>query len=289
MEREVIDAVLSYHANPNTCGVTKFNIQLAEKLGVPHDVIAPSAPQRRYPLLSVKWNEILGPHDGVSFDLNASYGFDLLLHDRSIKEDCGLIRAARRVFYADEIGCPSTLRGDATRKGLTILSFGMAHKFQAPLFAKLKALLDDRGQDYTICVSSAIHEGSPWDATTKAHTDQLREVFGDHLRWLGFLADDALAREIREAHMIALFYDPAVRANNTTLWAALEAGTPVITNLDAQSPPELVHDVSVFDLAQLTDWPEAHQLREVRHGGTQAASVYSWDRLVLRLTENVQV
>jgi hypothetical protein len=83
--------------------------------------------------------------------------------------------------------------------------------------------------------------------------------------------------------MVALFYDPAVRANNTTLWAALDAGTPVITNLDAQSPPELIHHRSVFDLAQVTEWPEANHLREVRHGGRKAAEVYSWDRLIEKL------
>ena len=93
----MIDAVLSYHANPNTCGVTKFNIQLAEKLGVPHDVIAPSAPQRRYPLLSVKWNEILGPHDGVSFDLHASYGFDLLLGAANVGEIHAAVQRCRRI------------------------------------------------------------------------------------------------------------------------------------------------------------------------------------------------
>ena len=83
--------------------------------------------------------------------------------------------------------------------------------------------------------------------------------------------------------MIALFYEPAVRANNTTLWAALEAGTPVITNLEADSPKELIHNRSVFDLAQLTQWPDASECREVRHGGREAAKVYSWDRLISAL------
>jgi hypothetical protein len=272
----VIDAVLSYHANPDTCGVTKFNMQLAEKLGVPHLPLHNLIRGRR-PLVSVKWSEL----DPVPW-ITGVVDFDVLWHDRH-PDQVRINRLARNVFYADELGCPSTLRGDSTRKGLTILSFGMAHKFQAPLFEKLKTLLDATHSTYTICVSSAIHEGSPWDETTKAHTQKLRDLFGDHLRWLGFLADDALAREIRDAHMVALFYDPAVRANNTTLWAALDAGTPVITNLDAQSPPGLIHNRSVFDLARLTEWPEAAHLREVRWGGRKAAEGYSWDAFLAKL------
>lgn len=258
--------------NPDTCGVAKFNAQLAQKLAVPY---LPLGSECRYPLVSIKASEV---PEGMLLVNHTP--FDLLLHDRPfVLPVCG----AERVLYADELGCPSTLRGDSTRKGLTILSFGMAHKFQAPLFEKLKSLLDDSQHAYTICVSSAIHEGSPWDETTKAHTDKLRDLFGDHLRWLGFLADDALAREIRDAHMVALFYDPAVRANNTTLWAALDAGTPVITNLDAQSPPELIHNASVFDLAQLTEWPPANLLRQVRWGGRKAAEAYSWDAFLAKL------
>lgn len=273
----MIDAVLSYHANPETCGVTKFNVQLAEKLGVPHGTIYDWTGVGR-PLLSLKASEITERIDATFFAERRS--FDVLWHGPELPHVSAF---ADRVLFAEQTGCPSTLRGDSTRKGLTILSFGMAHKFQCVHFEKLKAILDATGHAYTICVSSAIHEGSPWDVTTAAHTQTLRDLFGIHLRWLGFLADDALAREIRDAHMVALFYDPAARANNTTLWAALDAGTPVITNLDAQSPPELIHNRSVFDLAQLTAWPEAAHLREVRYGGRKAAEVYSWDRLIATL------
>jgi hypothetical protein len=132
----MIDAVLSYHANPDTCGVTKFNVQLAEKLGVPHDVLS-SGRRYRHPLVSIKTSEMNDDTaDGWWMNKIPLPPYDLLLHDRP---DGHL---PPRVLYADELGCPSTLRGDSTRKGLTILSFGMAHKFQAPLFEKLKAILD---------------------------------------------------------------------------------------------------------------------------------------------------
>lgn len=277
----MIDAVLSYHMNGDTCGVARFNKQLAQRLGVPclpHTTVAPAA----HPLVSIKPAEMPYPADRYW------ERYDLLLHDRTLSPNSVIMEGASRVVYADEMGCPSTLRGDPTRMGLTILSYGMAHKLQQPLFEKLKSLLDAHGQSYTVCVSSAIHEGSPWDQTTAEHTARLRDIFGDHLRWLGFLADDALAREIREAHTIALFYDPAVRANNTTLWAALDAGTPVVTNLDAQSPPELVHGVSVLDIHQLTEWPDYNGERQIlRAGGHVASAAYSWDKLIEKLTAEV--
>jgi hypothetical protein len=43
---------------------------------------------------------------------------------------------------------------------------------------------------------------------------------------LGYLADDALgSKELRECTALRMFFDPAVRANNTTFWAAVEAGS----------------------------------------------------------------
>jgi hypothetical protein len=277
----VIDAVLSYHVNVETCGVAKFNQQLSEHLGVPCQPLN-GLIRGHHPLVSLKWSEL-----AVLPRLAGLVTFDLLWHDRHPGQ-ATLNKFARHVYYADELGCPSTLRGNPTRHGLGILSFGMMHKFSAQHFERLKMLLDASGHAYTLSVSSAIHEGSPWDTTTMRHTAALRDLFGSHVRWLGYLADDALSREIRNAHTVALFYSPAVRANNTTIWAALEAGTPVITNLDAQSPPELQHGVSVFDIAQMTEWPEYDGKRQdIRAGGRKAAGVYSWERVLQTLTATV--
>lgn len=300
MAHHVIDAVLSYHTNPLTCGVAKFNQQLAEKLGVPclkidkHPVA--------HPIVSVKSAE------NQDWPLQASWyrTYSVFLHD----EPHGLctwdvLRRARVVYAATpaiaefvrvscgvtaiETGCPSTLQGNHTRGTLNILSYGMAHKLQVDRFRQLKGLLERTDPHYTISISTAIHEGSPWGETFERSIACLRSIFGDQLRVLGFLGDDALAKELRECQAAALFYDPAVRANNTTLWAALDAGTPVITNLDADSPKELQHNVSVFDLAQLTEWPDAAACRVVRAGGATASKAYSWEKLIEKLQERATV
>lgn len=272
-----IDAVLSYHTNPLTCGVAKFNQQLAEKLGVPLISYARGSKESEYPLVSIKPSEMTWPMCGAD---RKWLKYDLLLHDRTLDVNSVNVTGATRVFYADELGCPSTLQGNPTRGTLNILTFGMAHKLQAKQLRRLQALLERTDPNYTVSVSTAIHEGSPWDSAFDVSILCLRATFGDHLRVLGFLGDDALAKELRECQAAALFYDPAVRANNTTLWAALDAGTPVITNLDADSPKELQHNVSVFDLAQLTEWPDAAACRVVRAGGAKAAEAYSWDHLL---------
>lgn len=276
----MVDAVLSYHMNPLTCGVAKFSQQLAARLGVPFDSVAHGA-DYTHPLLSLKWSEM---RLGRTFDLPRTY--DVLWHDAG---DPHMTSLATHAWFATDTGCPATVRGDATRGTLNVLTYGMAHKCHVPGFERLKAALDRTGRDYTLSVSTAIHDGYSWATIFAENQILMRRMFGDHLRVLGFLADDALAKELREVQAVALFFDPAARANNTSLWAALEAGTPVITNLDHDSPQELQHGVSVFDLAHLTDWPDAAACRVVRAGGRKAADAYSWDRLIATLTAPVTV
>lgn len=257
----MIDAVLSYHLNPQTCGVAKFNQQLAQKLGVPFDSFT-AFHRYQYPLVSIKHAEMLADVDAVFRS-----PFDLFLHDW---HDSALVHAATNVYAANqqiarrardcgrqeviEAFCPSTLQGNPTRAPLNVLTFGMAHKLQLPYYEKLKTLLDGSGQDYTVSVSTAVHEGSPWDAVSEAG-EKLRQIFGGRTRVLGYLADDALAKELRDCSMTAMFFDPALRANNTTFWASLDAGAPVITNRDADSPfvaSTLVADIDALDAFPLS-------------------------------------
>jgi hypothetical protein len=239
----MIDAVLSYHMNPQTCGVAKFNHALAKRLGVP---CLPIGATCSAPLLSVKRSEF-----GPTFAwLTMNYPvFDLLAHDRDpiIFEDL----APRRVFYADELGCPSTIEGNPTRGAYRVLVFGMAHKLLLPHFETLKAQLDDEHPDYTIELSTAVHEGSPWDTALTDSVTAMRGIFGDHLRVLGYLGDDALAKELTEVNAVACYFVPALRANNTTYWAAVEAGKTIYTNRDEHSPQPADPPVSWDRLVEL--------------------------------------
>jgi len=227
----VIDAVLSYHMNPQTCGVAKFNHALAQRLGVPclsitgeylHSSI-------RHALCSVKVSEL--PHFSCSVQ-----SYDLLLHDRNYNHR--ILDGANRILYADELGCPSTINGNAHRGAYRVLVFGMAHKLNLPHFEQLKVHLDEAHPDYTIELSTAVHEGSPWDAALVESVTAMRAIFTDRLRVLGFLGDDALAKELREVDAVACYFTPALRANNTSYWAAVDAGKTIYTNRDEFSPKE---------------------------------------------------
>ncbi len=218
--------------SPMTCGVAKFNHALAKRLGVPC-VHVDDQKDSRHPLVSVKPSE--GAH--LSFLLwRPKQTYDLFLHDRSLGPSDELVTRASRVFYADEVGCPSTVEGDPTRGKYRVLAFGMSHKLALKHFSDLKRELDRDHPDYTIELSTAVHEGNPWDEALTESTEAMRGIFGDRLRVLGFLADDALVRLLQEVDAVAAFYVPALRANNTTAWAALSAGKFLYTNLDEHSP-----------------------------------------------------
>lgn len=289
----MIDAVLSYHLNPFTCGVAKFNHALAKRLGVP---CLPLGSASKYPLLSIKPQEMpsgipffdtdkLSPHyDPWDLFLHGPSDARYLQYPKRIYAASGDIAEAVRPYRADviEVFCPSTLDGTAHRGTLNVLLFGMAHKIHVHTvyIERLRDVLERAHNDYTVSVSTSVHEQQPWDETFTKTIANLRKVFGAHLRVLGYLADDALVRELQDCDAAALFFDPAARANNTTIWAALEAGCPVITNLDRDSPPDLIHNQTVFDLSRMTHWPFAPLRHDVARGGQRAAQGRSWDKLI---------
>lgn len=239
------DCVITSDHHPMLCGTAKFSHQLAERLGVPCETVVGLT---RYSLVSVRASE-------MRFHAFTPQRFDLFLHDWDVDEAqrtnaLTWLRRAGRVFAANRsiadqirplrhdvtaLWAPSTIQGNPHRGAINVLTFGMAHKIQAHHYEKLKTLLDGTGEDYTVSVSTAIHEGSPWDETARV-ADRLRVVFGDHLRVLGYLSDDALARELRDCSGAAIFFDPALRANNTTAYAVLDANKALITNKDGHSP-----------------------------------------------------
>ncbi len=223
----MIDAVLSYHMNPHTCGVSKFNHRLARELGVPCEPLAMGHVYRQ-PLVSVKASEM-----GVEWMALVPAHGDLLLHDRP-----SLVPMGRRIWYADELGAPATIDGNPTRGNFRVLVFGMAHKRLLHHYVDLKRHLDQHHPDYTLELSCAIHEGHPWTEGHERSIRDMRDIFGDRLRVLGFLGDDAIAKELQECDAVAVYFDPAFRANNTSAWAAIQAGKTLFTNRDAMSPTE---------------------------------------------------
>lgn len=242
-----VDAVLSYHMNPYTCGVAKFNHALAKRLGVSFSSLRTVT--HHHPLVSIKPEE-LSREAYIDVTL-LPVPYDLFLHGVPGASLVPTVTRADRVYAANVViaeairsqrpdvitaWCPSTIDGDPTRAVYRVLTFGMAHKLALQHFRKLKVDLDRDHPQYTIEFSTAVHEGSPWDEALTRSVEAMRGIFGDHLRVLGYLADDALAKELNDCDAVAVFFEPAFRANNTTAWAVLAAGKTLYTNIDAQSP-----------------------------------------------------
>jgi hypothetical protein len=113
-----IDAVLSHHLNPHTCGVAKFNIALAQRLGVP---CLPMSAKVAHPLVSVKPSELYPAYTNaeviqpiVPF-VTSTDGYDVLLHGEPPYSWQAWLQAAGRVWRASDVGCPSTIDGPVAR------------------------------------------------------------------------------------------------------------------------------------------------------------------------------
>ena len=258
-------AVVSFHLNPSYCGVARWNQALSKKLGVP--CVGLSGEWGAYPLVSLKWSEFCGKADALALLTRGRHTYAVLWHDAG---DELITARAKQAWWAfqDGLWCPPAPLPTPSTPAVRVFSFGMGHKLQTAPYRKVDALIASRGHTYDVRVSIAIHEGS-YLGDVSARLDGLRRVVGRFgaVKILGALADDALAEELHAAHAVCAFFADGVRPNNTSVWTAMRAGCPVVTNLDDQSPPDLIHGVTCFDIARLTTWPSPHLSRVVGAAG----------------------
>jgi hypothetical protein len=275
----MIDAVLSYHADGISCGVTRFSQQLAKRLDVGWHQCS-GEPSYVRPLVSLKFGEMTRQGEYI-----VRYGlFDLFLHDvprngwaRAFAMEPGRLFAASAAI-ADELRplrpdvipawCPSLVEAQP-REPITVLSFGMAHKLRTDLYATLKEKLDATGENYVVYVSAALHEGTSFLDASHSFT-VLRQMFGPRFVFLGTLSDEAMVDRLRTSTYVAAFFEQGLRENNTSVMAAIEHGARVLTNHDTHTPGYLVALSTDITLETL---PHVAQ-RECLH------ERYSWDKLV---------
>ena len=113
----------------------------------------------------------------------------------------------------------------------------------------------------------------------------MHELFPS-LYFLGNLSDVAVYNRLRESTFFAAFFDRGVRANNTSVAAAMETGAVVITNLDELSPPEYVHGENVIDIERCDQLPtDPAVLDAMRARAVETAAKRGWDALVARMAE----
>ena len=132
-------------------------------------------------------------------------------------------------------------------------------------------------------VSSATHATSSPREDRAVH-DKMHELFPSGLYFLGTLSDLAVYNQLRQSTYFASFFPGGVRANNTSVAAAMEHGAVVITNLDEFSPPSMVHMETVLDVQRLEELPDdVPTLRRIGVNATELARTRSWERLATEM------
>jgi hypothetical protein len=306
----MIDCIAGYHLNPWTCGIAKFNAILSRHLEVPVvGIRAVEVGAYQRPLLSIKLEEF-SQEDAADLDLwsQAHAGaFELFLHafdGTSIEQR--LLGSAGRVYCGNaelqhelsvtrpdvvELFCPGTILNPQRfqQSDLSIFTFGMAHKIRVPLYRRLRDLLEASGRSYSVYVSTALHENTGFDDSFVVRFEELQALFNGRVYFMGYLSDTAVYNQLVDSTFLAAFFEKGLRANNTTVNAAMECACAVITNLDDYSPAGLVHMKNVIDVNRCDRLPGPEDTERI---GLEARDIararYGWDQLVAQLRPTVR-
>jgi hypothetical protein len=297
--------IVSSHLNPHLSGVAKFNRLLAERLRISCVGLEQFFSLKEGPLLlSIKLSdnngfELAQVKNFLSHATEKNIPYDIFFHTfEGLEVERQLLQGCRQVFCGNaeiedklrESGkrvilawCPSLIETETavTESRLNLFSFGMAHKLQVKYYRTLQELLQKCGTDYSLWVSTAFHEKANFGEFDSL-SSRLAEIFGPRIQFLGFLSDEAVNYFLRKTHLFAAFFEKGVRANNTTVNAAMARGCAVLTNCDEYSPQWLQHGKNVLDIHRVR--PEDLHLDLLAEIGKQAqkdAREYaSWEGLV---------
>jgi hypothetical protein len=191
-----------------------------------------------------------------------------------------------------ELFCPGTILNPARfqKTELAVFTFGMAHKIRVPLYRRLRDLLEATGKSYSVFVSTALHENTSFDGSFVVRFEELQAIFNGQVYFMGYLSDTAVFNHLMDCTFLAAFFENGLRANNTTVNAAMECGCAVITNLDEYSPRGLVHGRNVIDINLCDRLPDLEQTERIGRAAREIAQAeYGWERLVSRLRPMVRL
>jgi hypothetical protein len=232
-------------------------------LGVPHIGINRHAPLQGiaaafalhgHPLFSLKWAELDSVVRRLRWDKQ-----DVLWHDTP--ELSGPVTGQH--WYLPALGVPALVR-PSTLETPALFTFGMSHKIEVDMFRALREQLPP----CQLWISTATHEGAG-----PSRVPELMDAWGPTARNLGTLSDEALGLVWSRVSALVAFFAGGLRANNTTVHAALDAGVPVITNHGPETPDDL--RAITHDYRGLTTIPK-------RPAGP---SPYTWERLLEALCD----
>lgn len=300
--------LVSYHTNPYTCGVARFNQALATALNIPVCAVTKLVANKSdILLLSLKFEEMSTEiaENLLNHLIETGANFDLFLHGVTHLElEKKFIASARRVIVAtheyadlirsqreDVVAYFAPGAGDAgvaKNAEITLLTFGMAHKIRSDGYKKLGQLLSADSRTVQLEISTALHDGTSFSEDFFSVGSEISQVFDGNVSFLGFLADDEVSRRLHAADALVAFFPHGVRENNTTVLSAMAHGCAVITNFDSYSPVWMKHGKSVFDIDQLSTFPPANELIRVGAAAREAVAPFTFDSLATLLTTDLK-
>src|SRR4029450_4927141 len=89
--------------------------------------------------------------------------------------------------------------------------------------------------------------------------EELQALFNGQVYFMGYLSDTAVFNQLVDCTFLAAFFEKGLRANNTSVNAAMECGCAVITNLDGYLPRGVVHMKNVIDINACDRLPDFEQ------------------------------
>ena len=301
--RVPLDSVVTHHWDGLRSGVARFNTTLARQLGVPlHGVDELPRLERARPLLSFKVCELGPAHERhLEAYLARAPLYEVFLHEYDGRDlerrlvtgaqrvHCGNaeIEAAVRPLHADLtlLWSPGHVGGARIypQADLSVFTFGMAHKIRIDVFARLKQLLDRTRRSYAVYVSASNHETASL-RDSESIVAEMTAVFPETLYFLGTLSDEAVYNQLRRTTFFAAFFQHGVRANNSSVSAAMEHGAVVLTNLDEHSPPEYEHMRNLVDVTRCDELPlDSTALAGIGSAARDTARARGWPLLIDRL------
>jgi hypothetical protein len=265
--------IITSHSNPNLSGVAKFNQILSELMSIPNVSLGDAVKRLKHGihiLLSIKLSgisdlETQQVRELIDKATTDSLNIDIFFHtfEGSIIE-YDLLNIGERIYCANleirhslegfgknlvDAWCPCLvdLNRKVQERHLNIFSFGMAHKIHLGYYRLLHQKLSDYKVDYSVWMSTAFHEKANF-GDFHSISNQMSQLYGARIQFLGFLSDDAINHFLMKAQLFVAFFPKGIRSNNTSVYAPMEKGLPLITNMDDYSPSWLHHGVNVLDI-----------------------------------------
>ena len=308
MKKVPFDCIAAYRLNPQLSGVAKFNAMLAERLRLPvHSVFDDVLLHVRHPLFSFKISDFAKKKEQRMLmarlrTFKKGRSFSLFLHtfagtmlEREIVSSAQTVYCGNREIYkklsafhphAIELWSPSLLIDTRPifQTEITVFCFGMAHKIQGDMFAKLHRLLEKTEKTFSLLMSTAFHESVTLEESTQAFK-KIEKIFGERFYHLGFLSDVSVAYFLRHATFFTAFFEGGVKNNNSTVNAAMAQGAAVITNLGRYSPLSFIHLDNMIDINQCTALPlEKNLIMSLRRNAHKTSASMDMETLVERMS-----